>query len=93
MVTQCDDRHLAAWQAQGPQHIALQDDGVGADRQHEAGVAVAVLQFDLIGQKLAKENAAANRDLQSVMRVFQNNVNTELLARVRAVMRDEGYDV
>jgi len=53
---------------------------------------VAFYESDL-GQKLVAQNAEANQDLQNVMQVFQNNLNTEFFARVRAELRDQGLDL
>lgn len=46
-----------------------------------------------VGTKLAEQNAQANQELQTVMRVFQNNLNTEFYARVRAVLRGNGIEI
>lgn len=46
-----------------------------------------------IGQKLAVANAELNQDMQSVMEVFQQNLNDEFFAQVRAELKAAGYDL
>ncbi len=46
-----------------------------------------------VGTKLAEQNAVANNELQTVMRVYRNNLNTEFFSRVRAVLRDQGIEL
>ncbi|MGV8855277.1 MAG: DUF2059 domain-containing protein [Devosia sp.] len=43
------------------------------------------------GQKLAQANSEVNADLQSVMKVFTNNVRPEFFAKVRAELRAQGF--
>lgn len=46
-----------------------------------------------VGQKLLQQNAAINQDMQTVLRVWENNARSEFLARVRSVLRSEGFTV
>lgn len=46
-----------------------------------------------IGKKLAQANIETNRDLQAVMGVFNNNLRTEFLTRVRAELKSQGIDL
>lgn len=46
-----------------------------------------------VGQRLSKENFEANQQLQAVLGIFQRNLNTELLAAVRANLKERGFDV
>lgn len=43
------------------------------------------------GRKLALENVEANQDLRLVMQVFENNLSTEFIAKVRAELRAAGH--
>ncbi|WP_404405067.1 DUF2059 domain-containing protein [Pelagibacterium halotolerans] len=45
------------------------------------------------GQKLLDQNRGINRDLQGVLQIWQNNASRELMARTRALLREEGYDI
>lgn len=44
------------------------------------------------GKKLALENVEANLDLRKVMNVFENNLRTEFIAKVRAELREAGFN-
>jgi hypothetical protein len=46
-----------------------------------------------IGVKLAGANLAINTDLQTVMKVFNNNLRPEFFAKVRAELKAAGIDV
>lgn len=46
-----------------------------------------------VGKKLAEQNALANQELQTVMRVFQQNLNNEFYAKVRAELREQGIEI
>jgi len=46
-----------------------------------------------VGKKLSQANLEANRDLQAVMGVFNNNLRTEFLTRVRAELREMGIEL
>ena len=46
-----------------------------------------------VGQKLLANNPGINQDLQIVLGVWKNNTESEFLARVRAILREEGYSV
>jgi hypothetical protein len=46
-----------------------------------------------LGQKLATANAEMTQDMQSVMEVFQNNLNDEFFAKVRAELKAAGYEL
>jgi uncharacterized protein len=46
-----------------------------------------------LGQKLATTNAELTQDMQSVMEVFQNNLNDEFFAKVRAELKAAGYEL
>lgn len=46
-----------------------------------------------IGVKLAGSNLAINTDLQTVMKVFNNNLRPEFFAKVRAELKAAGIDV
>jgi hypothetical protein len=45
------------------------------------------------GKKLAESNLAINTDLQTVMKVFDNNLKPEFFAKVRAELKAAGIDV
>jgi len=45
------------------------------------------------GQKLAKANATANKDLRAVLKIFEVNLKTEFFAKVRARLRDQGLEI
>lgn len=45
------------------------------------------------GQKLAKANATVNRDLQAVMKIFENNLGAEFFAKVRARLLEKGIEL
>ncbi|MCD7059601.1 DUF2059 domain-containing protein [Pelagibacterium xiamenense] len=45
------------------------------------------------GQKLLDQNRGINRDLQGVMEVWQRNASQELMARTRAMLREDGYEI
>lgn len=45
------------------------------------------------GQKLAQANTEVNGDLQAVLQVFTNNTRSEFFAKVRAVLRAQGFQV
>lgn len=53
---------------------------------------VAFYSSDL-GRKVSEQNAAANRELQTVMRVFQSNLNNEFYAMVRAELRTKDIEI
>ena len=59
--------------------------------QEELVLVVEFYQSD-VGQKLARENAAANTDLQTVVQIFSANLNREFFAAVRAILREQGID-
>lgn len=42
------------------------------------------------GQKLASANTEVNADLQTVLKVFTNNIRQEFYAKVRAALREQG---
>lgn len=44
------------------------------------------------GQKLAAANVQINQDVQQVMNVFSNNLNSEFFAKVRAELKAKGID-
>ena len=46
-----------------------------------------------VGQKLVKQNFEANQQIQAIMKIFRANLNTEFLAKVRATMKERGFDV
>ncbi len=46
-----------------------------------------------VGVKLSKENFEANQQVQAIMTVFRNNLNTEFMAKVRATLKERGIDV
>ncbi|HEV7276204.1 MAG TPA: DUF2059 domain-containing protein [Devosiaceae bacterium] len=46
-----------------------------------------------VGRKLSAANATLNESLQTVMGVFQTNLRTEFFAKVRAELREAGFDV
>ena len=46
-----------------------------------------------VGRKLAAANSTLNDSLQTVMGVFQTNLRTEFFAKVRAELREAGFDV
>lgn len=45
------------------------------------------------GSKLAQVNSEANQDLQKVMQVFQNNLQIEFMAKVRADLKAQGVNL
>src|SRR5690554_1740769 len=45
------------------------------------------------GQKLAQANTEVNSDLQAVLQVFTNNTRPEFFAKVRAELREQGFEV
>jgi hypothetical protein len=45
------------------------------------------------GQKLATTNIEVNQDLQNVIAVFENNLNREFFAKVRAELRTQGVEI
>ncbi len=59
--------------------------------QEELEVIVEFYETD-IGQKLARENAAANTDLKTVVQIYTANLNREFFAAVRAILREKGID-
>jgi Uncharacterized protein conserved in bacteria len=46
-----------------------------------------------VGQKLATANIEVNQDLQNVIAVFENNLNREFFAKVRAELREQGVEI
>lgn len=46
-----------------------------------------------VGQKLLANNVTINQDMQVVLGVWEENTQREFLARVRAILREEGYNV
>lgn len=46
-----------------------------------------------VGKKLLANNVTINQDMQLVLRVWEENTQREFLARVRTILRDEGYSV
>ena len=46
-----------------------------------------------VGRKLVAANSTLNESLQTVMGVFQTNLRTEFFAKVRAELREAGFDV
>lgn len=46
-----------------------------------------------VGQKLAQQNAEAQKDLQAVIRVFTSNLRTEFYAKVKADLHDQGIEI
>ena len=46
-----------------------------------------------VGRKLSAANSTLNESLQTVMGVFQANLRTEFFAKVRADLREAGFDV
>ncbi|KKB12112.1 hypothetical protein VE25_08595 [Devosia geojensis] len=46
-----------------------------------------------VGQKLATTNIEVNQDLQNVIAVFENNLNREFFAKVRAELRAQGVEL
>jgi len=45
------------------------------------------------GKKLASNNAIINKDLQTVMGIFESNLRIEFFAKVRSKLRDKGIDI
>ena len=45
------------------------------------------------GQKLSKANATANADLQAVMKIYKNNLETEFFAKVRGRLKEMGLEL
>lgn len=45
-----------------------------------------------VGQKLLAQNPTINEDMQTVMQVWSRNTANEFLSRVRAELRNEGYN-
>lgn len=45
------------------------------------------------GAKLANANAEVNQQIQSIMGVYQKNLNIEMLAKVRANLKEQGFDI
>lgn len=60
--------------------------------QEELEQIIAFYTSDL-GQKLLAQNVTINQDMQTVLGVWERNTQTEFLARVRAVLREGGYNV
>ncbi|UJQ94794.1 DUF2059 domain-containing protein [Mariluticola halotolerans] len=46
-----------------------------------------------VGQKLSKENFEANRQISTVLSIFQQNLRVEFLAQVRATLKERGIDI
>jgi hypothetical protein len=46
-----------------------------------------------VGRKLAAANSTLNESLQTVMGVFETNLKTEFYAKVRAELKEAGFDV
>ncbi len=46
-----------------------------------------------VGRKLAENNAEINKELQAVLGVFENNLRVEFFAKVRAKLREKGFDI
>jgi len=46
-----------------------------------------------VGRKLSKENFEANRQLSTVLNIFQQNLRVEFLAQVRATLKERGIDI
>lgn len=46
-----------------------------------------------VGQKLSKENFDANKQLSTVMNIFQQNLRVEFLASVRGRLKEMGIDI
>lgn len=46
-----------------------------------------------LGRKLLAENATINQDMQTVLRVWENNAQNEFLSKVRTILREQGYNV
>jgi len=46
-----------------------------------------------VGAKLATANATLNQSLQTVMQVFETNLQSEFFAKVRAELKAGGFDV
>ncbi len=46
-----------------------------------------------VGKKLAKENAAVNKELAAVLRIFESNLNNEFFAKVRSKLKEKGIDL
>jgi len=46
-----------------------------------------------VGQKLTAQTTELNTDIQTVMRVWESNLNSEFYAKVKAELKDAGYDV
>lgn len=46
-----------------------------------------------LGQKLLSQNSAINSDMQNLLGVWGNNVRSEFLAKVRAGLREQGYEI
>lgn len=46
-----------------------------------------------VGRKLAAANSTLNESLQTVMGVFETNLKTEFFAKVRAELKEAGFDV
>ena len=45
------------------------------------------------GRKLAESNPVINTELETVMQIYQNNLNIEFYAKVRAELRAKGIDI
>ncbi len=46
-----------------------------------------------VGRKLAENNAEINKELQAVLGVFEKNLRVEFFAKVRAKLREKGFDI
>lgn len=46
-----------------------------------------------VGQKLLANDIGINQDFQAVIGVWENNTQREFLTRVRAILREAGYEV
>lgn len=45
-----------------------------------------------VGQKLLRQNPSINEDLQTVLGIWSSNTSNEFLSRVRAELRNQGYN-
>lgn len=45
-----------------------------------------------VGKKLLENNAGVNNDMQTVLRVWAGNAQTEFLSKVRTVLREKGFN-
>ncbi|GGA49054.1 DUF2059 domain-containing protein [Pelagibacterium lentulum] len=60
---------------------------------HEELTEIVTFYESDVGQKLLAQNPGINNDMQNVLNIWEQNARTEFLSRVRAVLREEGYDV